>query len=441
MSEGEGFGRQLVQVVSGRALVRLSQFILLLVLARALSPSEFGVYGLITTLVALGSSLGTLGLRQAVALELGKGRVEPRGSMLTLLVLWVPLAAVAMLVVVRVLGMVTGGSVSSRLLALTALALATAMLLTLLQGGLLGLGFVSVFAYSDSSPKVVLLCGCVALALFSSLSLDSVLIAQVVAYAFALPICFVSLWRVGGDSSLLKSEIPRMLRYGFFFAGNLALITLLSRIPIFFLVDGDDTSVAGSFFAGARISEALLEIAAVVGLVVFSRTVRGKSDEDSLSFTVDLARRMFWMFAFLGMVVGAVAPVAVPAVVGPGYDGIQNVVLVLALGLPAAAASKVIYPALAGMGRALQGTPVLLFAVAVNVALSIAIVPNWGVVGGAVALVVSQYTVYIGYVLLFKFRFHVDFVLVLVPNGSDKLMIVTCLDNLRLRLSRSRRVP
>ncbi|MEZ5863460.1 MAG: oligosaccharide flippase family protein [Geminicoccaceae bacterium] len=64
------------RVVATRLTMRAANFVVFLILARSLTPAEFGAYGYVVASVLMLSVIADLGLRQATAAAIGEGRDE-----------------------------------------------------------------------------------------------------------------------------------------------------------------------------------------------------------------------------------------------------------------------------------------------------------------------------------------------------------------------------
>jgi len=70
------------------------------------------------------------------------------------------------------------------------------------------------------------------------------------------------------------------------------------------------------------------------------------------------------------------------------------------------------------------GTPVILVSLAVNVSAAYILIPRHGINGGALALVIGQYVMFAGYMVLSRWRFGTPIMTFLVPSRDDVKIII-----------------
>ena len=426
---------QIVTVVSGRGVIRIAQFATFILLARALSPEHFGWFGIVTTALVLAATLGTFGFRQSLAYELGQGRITPGEANGIVLLLWPVFTAISAAAVVVLYAHKIPSLSYADATILIVCGVAGAVFLMLIQGNYLGRGRIASFTVSESLPRLLLLIGIVAMASMGSLTLSSALWTHVGAFALVIP---VAAWLAMRHAGRLRIRIDRMgpmLSYGLIFALNLFLITLGSRLAIFVIEFHTGAAEAGRFFAAVRVNEIFLEVATAVGMVVFSHAARESSSKVAvLERNAKIASCLVWLFAVLAVLVAAFAPYVVLLVLGPNYAGATVALQVLALGLPPAAANKVIYPTLAGIGRPFFGTPVIIVGLLVNLALALVLVPQWGAAGGAMAVVAGQYCIFIGYMITCRLRYALPPKSLLLLSRDDLSRLRTLISQRRARM-------
>src|SRR5690606_14527395 len=129
-------------------------------------------------------------------------------------------------------------------------------------------------------------------------------------------------------------------------------------------------------------------------------------------------------------------PLVLNLLLGDGYTDSGSALRVLAAGIGAAAANKIIYPSIAGQGRPLFGSPIIVVSLLVNLAFAWSLVPSFGVTGGAAALVIGQYAMLGGYVIACHKKFGVPVARFFIPHKSD---IRSVLEQTRARFTKQRK--
>lgn len=414
--------RDVATVVFARGFVRAAQFLSFLILARFLTVEEFGWFGLVTSAIALAVTLGSLGLRQSVAYQQGSGEVSQGQSLATSLVLFPVLAAASSAGVLLLYGDALPTGTPLLLKASIVLATSGSLLVTILQGIPLAKGDIRSFSLSETSPRVILAVACVFFAAAGFMTLPIAMSAYALGFVVTAPLLLFSVSRgVSGISIPPAKKIFRMIGFGGVFAINLFLILGMSRLSMFLLEHYHGANLTGLFFAALRANELLLEVAAAVGIVAFSSSVREVST-DKKTFadqTSKLSRLVFWAFTIAGFAVAPFSERVVTILAGSSYRGAGPAMLVLSLSLGIASANKVIYPAVAGRGRPLFGTPAIVIGLAVTLLASILLIPKFDLVGAATSIAAGQATIFALYVFSFGRAYGSTFGDFLFPKSSD----------------------
>ncbi|WP_417242616.1 lipopolysaccharide biosynthesis protein [Celeribacter sp.] len=409
---------KIATVFTGRMAARGAQFFTFLALAHELSPSQFGAYGLLITSVLLASLLGSIGLRQASAQWIGVNKITHAHALGTLLALLPVLGVISAFAVWCVVGSqisahgVTPGGL------IVFVAVAGSMATMMFQGILLGLGRTTAFSLSDSLYPFSLL-GLVLLlrVLTPHIELLPVVASVAIAQTIAGLLTFVLAWR-GSDKIALQSsrQVIHLVKHGLAYSVNLFLITLSARISLYFIQTMISQDAVGQFFAGQRIGDLLIEAATAVGLVLFSDGVRSKDPQATLRRNARIAGTVLWIFSLAGLLFSIFAPQITALLLSDEYGAAGHVLTITAWMIAPASATKMIYPAIAAMGKPILGSPAILAAIVTNILFCWALIPSYGLSGAAFALVSSQYVLLIGYAIILRRSFNIAFKDSLLPS-------------------------
>lgn len=408
-----------VTVLFGRGLVRITQLLTFLLLARLLTPEEFGWFGIITSGVVIAVPLATLGLRQAFAHQIGQGSLSPRQASTVTLLLAPPLALAAAAILWTLYGQELPGITAVSAAAILLVAVLGAMTVHMLQGISLGLGDIKSFATVDTAAPMLLTIIVAVMAILGLISFQVAIWSYALSYVVVLPIAMAR----GIVSPHLALTSPAamsaMVRYGIFFALNVFISTLNSRGGIIVLEQVSGAEQSGQLFAAMRLNDVLIEGAIAFGMVVFSRTVRANSAADSVSQSARIASWVFITFLLASIGIAFLAGPIIFLLLGSEYASATTALQLLCIGLGPAAASKIVYPAIAGTGQPLVGMPVLLVSVLVNVGLAFLLGPHYGAAGVALAFSLSQIIVYVGYAIAIGRRYKLPLREFFVPRRAD----------------------
>lgn len=414
--------KEVITLVFARGAIRLAQVVSFFLLAKFLSPAGFGIYGVVTSAVMMAGILGSLGLRQSGAYMIGQKKLT-EGQVLTTVWLVCPALALASTAILFSLDSGLYGSLGPLFPVVMFFAVFGTIFLTVTQGVFLGRGEVAAFGTSEVGPRLFLTIATVVIAFGYVLDLGNALWVYATSFLVMIP------WLVwkstkGGHLAAPRLDVmPGMLRYGIIFAVTLFLSNFNARIAMFVLEAQGQAAESGQYFAAYRLNELFLELVSAVGMVLFSHSVRRADSAKLLGEVARISSWMFWLFIPTAGVIAIVAPVLVGLALGPEYAPAGHCMQIIALGLAPAAASRMIYSAVAGQGRPYFGTVALVGGTTVNAIMLYLLTPTMGAVGGAIALVTSQYLIYAAYVVLVSTFFSVPLKQLLVPSRSDAMKI------------------
>lgn len=391
-------------VSASRLLTRGSQLVAFVILARVLSPSDFGAYGVVTSAIFLAALIGNMGLRQAIAKAIGSNTLAPGEAATTALMCWPFLGVLCCIGLyisnsdqLNALGSISLGSVFTATLAV--------MLITLLQGVLLGKGNANEFALLDTAPRLIQTLAVIVLWLTDYLSITTVFISFALSFLLFVPQAFRFSYADSARCRARVDAIIPLVRSGFLFALSLFIIMFQSRVGLFILDDAASTHAVGQFFAAQRASEIILDASTATAIVLFSEAARSSDPHVAAREAVKVSVSLFIAFTIIGIGVAAAAPFIVRIALGSSYAGAEEALTILSLGLGPTAAARVVSSMLAGLGRPNVSAAVASLGLAVNVALCLAITPRWGASGAAVALVGGQSVSCVAYIVVLRHLF------------------------------------
>jgi O-antigen/teichoic acid export membrane protein len=430
----ESLARQAVSVLANRWVSRAANFAVFIILARLLSTSEFGLYGIFTSAVFLVETGGNLGLRQASAHQIGQGALTDARALGGSLLIWPVVSILSAVAIVASFGGASDVDISSWIL--PAIVAASGVILgSFCQGVFLGRGEIRNFNFVEMTPRIIMLIGIGILWPLSLVSLQSQ--SWVFALAFFSTALF-ALLRARPSSGLpvfSASALWQLIKQGWPFALTLFLIMLNTRVSVFILSSKIDPESAGQYFAALRINDLLLDVAAAIGVVLFSHGARSKDTKRAVEQATEVTRWLVWGSVLISAIGIVLSPIMLPLLLGTKYAPAVPSFQILLVAMPFATLTKVVYPTLAGVGRPLLGAAVLGPALVLNAGLSYWLSQVMGSTGAAVSLAIGQILIAITFVAITHRLFAIpvrDFIL---PRRKD-LKYVT--DGFRKKLGRRR---
>lgn len=380
---------QVLWLTATRAFTRATQIIAFIILARFLSPEGFGAYGLLTSAVMLAGQIGNIGFKQSATYLVGS-KAFSDGEIVVLQMLAFPFLAALSIVVVLWFNLDVVGALGPDTVPVAVLSVAAVVFVSLMQGVLLGHGDVKRFSLSESGPRVSLTLIVVALALFGWITLATALWAYAISVLIFVPITGYSVLRKLDGPRLNWAALRPMLRYAGVVAVSTFAVSMNYRVGLFIAGGSLGVDQAGMFFAALRLNEIFLEIATVVSLVMFAHVARSDDLKASVEQSVISSAWMLWLFSALTLVIFLFAPAIVWALIGPAYMDAADASRILALGLGVTAVTRTLNGTLNGAGKAHIGGVVVMAGLAINAAVTLALLPSSGILAPAAGLLVSN---------------------------------------------------
>jgi O-antigen/teichoic acid export membrane protein len=389
---------QVGQLLGSRGLLISANLVTFVLLARVMDGADFGTYGVFTSAIFLVEAGGHLGLRQAMAHQIGQGQTDVPEALGSVLLVWPIMGLVCGLLVWMAMdsGLAEGGRWVW--LGPALLACAAVVLSSMCQGFFLGTGRVGYFGLVETLPRVLVLLGVLVLALLGQVDA----LAQSWLFAVCFGVAGMVAFRLANgvkDAGRPRYSIDatwNLIRRGWPFALLLFVLILNTRISMFILAGKLDVTAAGQYFAALRLNDLILQVAASTGLVLFSHAARSSDPQLALVRAVSVTRWGIWIAVIVAAVGLAAMPILVPLVLGGDFAATVPILALLLLALPFAAFCKIVSPTLAGLDRPLLGVLAVVPAIAVNAFICMLLVEPLGAVAGGIALMASQIVMAIG---------------------------------------------
>ena len=393
------------------------------VLARWLSVADRGMYALLTGFTWFVFLLTQLGWAEAVIYRTRRHGVPLRRAFATGLVLngAFALGALALCLVLRAsLSREFLGDVSPRAFWLAA---ATAPLLTL--GDLLR-GVARALERFDLHNQFGLLqSGLILLALVAALplaggALDAALVANLIVQTALVAVFGARVAAlVGFEWRVDLGEALASIAYGGMMYLQNILIQFHERVDVFLLAAlGVAASDIGLYAAAVSVVAPLRLIPGALGTVLLPR-LAGAHEADAAEFTAAVVRPSTLLMLVAALALAGIGAVAIPLLFGRDYAPAVTPFLVLLPGVTAVTVSRVLARYFAAVGRqrallVLDGAALLL-----NVGLNWVLIPRAGIVGAALASLISYSAEAAAMTALFLADSGQSLRATLVPRASD----------------------
>lgn len=398
-------GRTRSQQVLASVLVKLAVLafsaVASIVITRALGPTGRGDYFVIVTVAIAAQSLGHLSLEQAGISFFSRGVAAPvtLGTTVTAvgLVSGVVAAAAAFGIVLLV------GSeampVSNYIYLVIALfGVPTGIMVIGAGSQLLLRGEVPTVNAGKLSAAAVQCVGLIAFGLAGRLTVAAVVVLWVVGTAFPLT---VYLARLRPHLSQVDVNLGRRVAAtGAKYHAGMASLFLLWRVDVFILNGLATPHEVGLYSLAVTLVELTYFMTEAVSQAVISGQA-GATMGDAAAFTARVGRSNFLFAALLLAGTVLASPIAIPIVFGGEFWGSVMPLVVLAPGVTGIAVARALLPYLVRLERPLAVSAVAFAALAVNVALNLALIPEMGIVGASLASSIAYGVLALAFVVWF----------------------------------------
>lgn len=394
-----------------------------ILLARCLSVADRGFYALLTSFATIIYLLTQLGWADAIIYRTRRHGVLPRTAFSTGLLVNGGFAIAVTLVCLALRPWVTHaflGGVWTSAFVLAALAAPFLTLGDLLRGVARALDRFDIqngYSLLQSAGVLAALAlvlpvggGALDAALFANLGVQ---IALVAGYGLWIARLTGFEWRID------RGEAGASLTYGSYLYLQNLLINLHERVDVFLLAAlGVAALDIGLYAAAVSVVAPLRLVPGAIGVAVLPQ-LAGASDAEAARLTAAVVRPAT---LFMLVTAGALVPIgafAIPFLFGADYAPAVKPFLVLLPGVAAVTFSRVLSRYFAATGK-LRGVLVLRVSVlALNVLLNLALIPNHGITGAALASLVSYSAEAAALVVLFLYVSGQTLREALFPRQSD----------------------
>jgi O-antigen/teichoic acid export membrane protein len=376
--------------------------VLLIYLTRALGPEEFGVFALamsIGTLVLLPSNLGIPNAAARFMAEQHHDRPAVRGVVFDALRLKLVISAVLCLVLAALAAPIADAYDTPELtwpIRIVSLAVFGQSIVQLYDQIFEAEGRMSVYLRIVTAESAVETFASIALVL-AGLGVSGAMAGRAGAYLFAAGFGLVLVVRTlgmrGAPRDTGRHNVKRILGYGSALLIIDGAFTLFSRIDVLLIGAILDVTAVGEFEAATRALTLTAYVGAAVASGVSPRVAKSEEGPNTVAFERSLAGLMLLQGAFLAPLIVWAEPLT-NLVFGDAYQETANVLRVLAPFAFLMAISPVLASAVNYLGEAKRRIPLAIGALLINVAIDLVLLPEIGVIAGAIGTSVA-YTVYV----------------------------------------------
>lgn len=361
---------------------------------RLLGPEGRGIYGLAMTVVVLSSIFGLFGFSGANAYLISGDKRRARAigvqslivGAVGALLIW-GIIAVLNIIFPSILAALNGG------LLISVLALIPIFLWgNLFSFAFLGIDKVAAFNLFETGQRALFMGAGILVLLLWRGSLDSYIFAVAVAMAVALLFYIVWYFRsIPQGPAFHRGLLASAATYGTRSYVATILTYAVMRSGIFFVDHYQGTAAAGLFSTAQQMSELLVIIPSVIGIMLFSRVAKGGNDE----LTVRVMRTTVAIFLpiFIGLAVAR--NLIIEILYGAAFMPASDVFLVFLPGTFFLGLEVILASDIAGRGYPWPAALAWLPALALNIAGYMILTPLYGAYGAAASCTISFIAIFV----------------------------------------------
>lgn len=388
-------GQNVVAVMARQLGSGLLQLVTLALIARVYGPEGNGTYTVALLLPTLFASLFNLGIAPANVYFLGAGKVTPLVAWRATLKLFAIVAPVGL--VLGVMAIVLFGEqwfpgVPVYLLAVGILIFPISLFQSLISSFFQGLQKFRLFNLVLLLHPALTLLGITVIVGIGLESIAWLLSAYLGAMVVTVLVAVNSLRPLLTERRVKATSRYELCAINYGYKAHLSnILTFVNYKADIFLVNYFlGPAAAGIYIIAVQITERLWILSQAVSTVLLPRLSELSSDEGKRKLITPLMTRwVLWTTLIVGGLLGVVAYPMIALIFGGDYLGAYIPLLLLLPGVVFVSASRVIANDIAARGRPELNMYTSLIVVTVNVVANIALIPNYGLSGAAIATTIA----------------------------------------------------
>lgn len=395
-----------------------------ILLARILGAENLGQYQIFISTQTILVTAVTLGIGNASIYFINTGKVSEKEIVSSFLQIFIFIAIISSLCFFLIVrnNIDYFGWVNTTSLILFLVGTASLVIISILRPILYARHKVRQVTIINLLPSLILVVGIVGLIAINILNVSNVLaiwgLGNFMAMLFLL---FYHKNNISFSQNTSKSNVLDVCMYGVKLSASNLLYILISYTSVFFIkkVSLDGFSDLGLYSRALAISSIVYMIPVAVGPLLFSRWSSNLA-QDEYKIEIQTTLRIFNTLSFLLFFLCTVfSNLIIDVLYGKEFLSIQYTLIVLLFSLIFQVISEVFNNFLASQGKALITLYALLVYFMLVVAGSLLLIPNYGIVGAAVAVLIGSFTNAMILYILVKKCIRISLLSCLLINNSD----------------------
>jgi len=423
---------------------KAANLLVFVVLARKLSIAEFGLYGYVATMGLLVATALDFGTRHSIGyyypkLAGNESQVKFQAK------LWIlTFSTVGAIGFGWYIWNFVPGFSAWTVVIPSCLVIPGMLGIRIEQGVLLGQGRIKEYNSSEAWPRTLLLILTAATFILDVITIQVALWTLAVAYLVSAVRVACYNWVTpamlsAGWAEFLSVSRKIILRGVRYFPGILLMVAA-KRVNVVVVQDVLGPEGMGAYYGVMRLGEVVTEVALAVGVALFAHSVRSADQSKAIVETAKISRVSMAFLAVVSVIALAAADLIVPLMLGEDYAPYVNLYRVAVLCTLVGALWNLLTPVLYAAANPMLTFWLFLPGFMLNLALTLILVPRYGVLGAAYSLLISQLVISASYLAVFRRKFNVGPLSLLVLRPSEvREMFALGLGKIRRKLASRKR--
>lgn len=390
--------------------------------SRFLGPEQYGLYTMLLLVPYLFGRFGHLGLDAANAFFSHNDKSERIIFSNSIIVITFSSGLFTLVIFVDsfVYKYLSFGYEFKTFLSMLAI-VAFSMFRTLFQSLLIGKDKIKINSIISIFDSLYPLIGLMLLYFFNALSAFNLMLVTLV--GLLLTSCLI-MWNVsfGRCSDFNVSFLKRSIRYGFDSWVNNISNQMLYKIDFFLIGYFLGLESVGIYAIAVMLAEKSWYLSGALGNAIFPK-LKCYDDTKAFQLATSVAKLNLVIVTISLVLIAVLGDFLIPILFGESYSLAYETILILTPGIIALAIPKVLVSHLAARNKLRIAVRASVSSVLLNLILNLLLIPQFGLIGAAVASSIS-YVIYLAiYVIEYRKEFSCKYRSILIPNVNDLVII------------------
>lgn len=399
-------------------------FMITVILARILGPNGKGVVTALFVFPNIMVSLADLGVRQASAYYIGKGKYESQAILSVNLFLWIVTSILSVFIVSIYFFNSNSGDLTISLGLIALSYVPVRILISYFNGILQGQQKITNMNKKFLIEFSMRLIGIFLLVWLLNLNVTGAALATLLTNVVVLIYSGIIIkkhhkFKISFDRLMISD----LFKKGIIFAMALFVLQLNYKVDIIILDHMVTPHDLGIYSVGVSIAELLWQLPAAIGIVLFSRSANSSTDKESTNRATKILRLSWPPLIAVASVLMTFTPQIVDLLYGSNFEQASTIIRLLLPGVMVMVLFKILYSDLAGRGHPLFALKIFSVSLVINLLFNLILIPIYGINGAAISSTMSYIVGAVLFSKAYKNFTGISYGDLFIINNNDKRTI------------------